>query len=259
MSLLDRGASAPEENCRRLVVLGSSNVGKTSIIVRFLENTFVDTHTPTIEDFHRKVYKIRGEAYRLDILDTAGIHPFPAIRRLSYATGDIFIIVYDLTSRHSFNECQDILEQLYASKQGADDVLSPVPVVLVGNKLDRENARTVSFSEVKGLCEGSNPLIDCFEVSAKFNSNLEKIFIRLFEMAKLPVEMSPSMHRKVTPSYTGNNKPRRFNIGRKVSEACGVLQMNARRPSVATDLMVAKNRGSVKRSDSKETRRCTIQ
>ena len=54
---------------------------------RFLHNKFTDNYTPTIEDFHRKIYKIRGEAYRLDILDTSGNDPFPAMRRLSLLTG----------------------------------------------------------------------------------------------------------------------------------------------------------------------------
>ena len=55
---------------------------------RFLHNKFTDNYTPTIEDFHRKVYRIRGEAYRLDILDTSGNDPFPAMRRLSLLTGE---------------------------------------------------------------------------------------------------------------------------------------------------------------------------
>lgn len=88
MALLEQAESAPEENCRRLVILGSSKVGKTSIVSRFLNNKFDDNYTPTIEDFHRKIYKIRGEAYRLDILDTSGNHPFPAMRRLSFITGN---------------------------------------------------------------------------------------------------------------------------------------------------------------------------
>ena len=87
MALIEQGECAPEENCRRLVLLGSSKVGKTSIVSRFLYNKFDENYTPTIEDFHRKVYKIRGEAYRLDILDTSGNHPFPAMRRLSFITG----------------------------------------------------------------------------------------------------------------------------------------------------------------------------
>ena len=89
MALLEQGETAPEDNCRRLVLLGSSKVGKTSITMRFLYNKYDENYTPTIEDFHRKIYKIRGEAYRLDILDTSGNHPFPAMRRLSFITGKL--------------------------------------------------------------------------------------------------------------------------------------------------------------------------
>ena len=85
--LVSQAENAPAENCRRLVLLGSARVGKTAIVTRFLGARFVDSYTPTIEDFHRKVYRIRGEPYRLDILDTSGNHPFPAMRRISLLTG----------------------------------------------------------------------------------------------------------------------------------------------------------------------------
>lgn len=87
MALIEQGDTAPAENCHRLVLVGSSKVGKTSVVSRFLSNKFTDNYTPTIEDFHRKVYRIKGVAYRLDILDTSGNHPFPAMRRLSLLTG----------------------------------------------------------------------------------------------------------------------------------------------------------------------------
>lgn len=87
MALIEQGNSAPPENCHRLVILGSSKVGKTSIVSRFLYSKFDDNYTPTIEDFHRKIYRIKGNPYRLDILDTSGNHPFPAMRRLSLITG----------------------------------------------------------------------------------------------------------------------------------------------------------------------------
>lgn len=77
----------PPANCFRLVLLGSARVGKTSVVARFLGSKFNDAYTPTIEDFHRKFYRIRGETYRLDILDTSGNDPFPAMRRLSLLTG----------------------------------------------------------------------------------------------------------------------------------------------------------------------------
>ncbi|XP_021567871.1 GTP-binding protein Rhes isoform X2 [Carlito syrichta] len=78
--------SVPAKNSYRMVVLGASRVGKSSIVSRFLNGRFEDQYTPTIEDFHRKVYNIRGDMYQLDILDTSGNHPFPAMRRLSILT-----------------------------------------------------------------------------------------------------------------------------------------------------------------------------
>ena len=80
-------AGTPSKNCFRLVLLGSSKVGKTALVTRFLDNRFDDKYTPTIENFHRKIYNIRGESYRLDLLDTSGNNPFPAMRRLSLMTG----------------------------------------------------------------------------------------------------------------------------------------------------------------------------
>lgn len=79
--------SVPAKNSYRMVVLGASRVGKSAIVSRFLTGRFEDQYTPTIEDFHRKVYNIRGDMYQLDILDTSGNHPFPAMRRLSILTG----------------------------------------------------------------------------------------------------------------------------------------------------------------------------
>ncbi|XP_036429227.1 dexamethasone-induced Ras-related protein 1 isoform X2 [Colossoma macropomum] len=76
----------PAKNCYRMVILGSTKVGKSAIVSRFLNGRFEEQYTPTIEDFHRKLYSIRGDVYQLDILDTSGNHPFPAMRRLSILT-----------------------------------------------------------------------------------------------------------------------------------------------------------------------------
>jgi len=89
--LIVEDADIPATNCYRLVLLGSARVGKTSLVARFLGNHFNDAYTPTIEDFHRKFYRIRGETHRLDILDTSGNDPFPAMRRLSLMTGALSI------------------------------------------------------------------------------------------------------------------------------------------------------------------------
>lgn len=89
MSPSENEFDIPAKNCHRMVILGSTKVGKTAIISRFLNERFDDQYTPTIEDFHRKFYSIRGDIYQLDILDTSGNHPFPAMRRLSILTGEL--------------------------------------------------------------------------------------------------------------------------------------------------------------------------
>lgn len=87
MSPSENDFDIPAKNCCRMVILGSTKVGKTAIVSQFLNGRFDEQYTPTIEDFHRKMYCIKGDVYQLDILDTSGNHPFPAMRRLSILTG----------------------------------------------------------------------------------------------------------------------------------------------------------------------------
>ena len=104
MTLLEEAENTSFNNCIRILVMGSTRVGKTGLVKRFMaggvprdgvsdeddliaDSFFNIPYTPTIEDFHRKVYKIRGEYYKLDILDTAGTDPFPAMRRLNILAG----------------------------------------------------------------------------------------------------------------------------------------------------------------------------
>ncbi|XP_033746234.1 GTP-binding protein Rhes-like isoform X2 [Pecten maximus] len=248
MALIEQGDSAPPENCQRLVVLGSSKVGKTSLVARFLYNKFDDNYTPTIEDFHRKVYRIKGEAYRLDLLDTSGNHPFPAMRRLSMITGDLFVLVYSIDNRDSFEEVSKLCKQIQECKSQCRKEtkrLAHVPMMIVGNKCDKDKNRVIDPSEPEMLREAYHHC-GFLETSAKKNINVEESFQTLFDLAKLPVEMSPSLHRRVQPSYIGGNSSqsgkRGMSIRRKMSDACGTIAPNVRRPSIRTDLLVAQMR-----------------
>ncbi|CAI9717343.1 GTP-binding protein Rhes-like isoform X1 [Octopus vulgaris] len=268
MALVEQGDSAPPENCHRLVILGSAKVGKTAIVSRFLANKFDENYTPTIEDFHRKIYRIRGAPYRLDILDTSGNHPFPAMRRLSFITGDLFILVYSIDSRESFEEAIRLREQILECKGHCAGLKSQktldIPMVIVGNKADKESERVVEASEVTKQIEGQHGCA-FVESSAKKSVNVDEVFLRLFEIAKLPSEMSPSMHRRVQPTYigstSGNNQRKGMSIRRKMSDACGTVAPNVRRPSIRTDLLVAQTRtGRTKTSpDGARESKCLIQ
>lgn len=86
VDLLELGLAKPR-NCRRVVVLGAPKVGKTNILQRFLGGEFQESYEPTTEDFHRKVFYIRGQAYQIDLLDAPSERSFPAKRRLSILRG----------------------------------------------------------------------------------------------------------------------------------------------------------------------------
>ncbi|KAH0632025.1 hypothetical protein JD844_020043 [Phrynosoma platyrhinos] len=251
-----------------MVILGSSKVGKTAIVSRFLTGRFEDQYTPTIEDFHRKFYSIRGEVYQLDILDTSGNHPFPAMRRLSILTGDVFILVFSLDNRDSFEEVQRLKQQILETKSCLKNKTKEnidVPLVICGNKGDRDFYREVEPREIEQLVGQDPKKCAYFEISAKKNSSLDQMFQALFAMAKLPSEMSPDLHRKVSVQYCDllhknalkNKKLLKEGSGDGGGEAYGIVAPFARRPSVHSDLMYIREK-AIRGGQAKDKERCVI-
>nr|XP_015801047.2 dexamethasone-induced Ras-related protein 1 [Nothobranchius furzeri] len=259
MSQSENEFDIPDKNCHRMVILGSTKVGKTAIISRFLNERFDDQYTPTIEDFHRKFYSIRGDVYQLDILDTSGNHPFPAMRRLSILTGDVFILVFSLDNRDSFQEVQRLKGQIHETKSCLRNKTKEkvdVPLVICGNKCDRDFYREVQDEEIEQLVSGDQQCA-YFEISAKKNTNIDQMFQSLFTMAKLPNEMSPDRHRKVSLQYCHVLHRKSFrNKKYKDGNAYGIVAPFARRPSVHSDLMYIKEK-TIGGSQTKE-KGCTI-
>ncbi|XP_067876066.1 GTP-binding protein Rhes-like [Heterodontus francisci] len=254
--------NAPAKNSYRMVILGASRVGKSCIVSRFLNSRFEEQYTPTIEDFHRKVYNIHGDIYHLDILDTSGNHPFPAMRRLSILTGDVFILVFSLDSRGSFEEVQRLRRQIIECKMCLKDKTkeaTEIPIALCGNKADRAELHwEVQAEEAERLIAGdANSAY--FEISAKKNSNVEEMFRALFSMAKLPHEMSPALHRRISVQYCEALHRKSFRLRRaKEVGAFGMVSPLARRPSVNSDLMYIKEK-VLGRGQAREREKCLIQ
>nr|CAI5826072.1 unnamed protein product [Callosobruchus analis] len=251
----------PPKNCYRLVVLGSARVGKTCLVARFLGGKFQESYTPTIEDFHRKLYRIRGEIHQLDILDTSGNHPFPAMRRLSFLTGDLFVIVFSMDCRETFEEAIRLREQILETKVNAASNTtgltrrknSPqVPMVLVGNKSDKE-MRTVTMDEVQAYVDTQDSSCVFVDTSAKKNYKVDEAFYQLFVIANLPQEMAPNHHKRISASFgapcplppsvpSHHAKKYHLSVKRRLSDACGVVTPNVRRPSIRTDLMIMRTK-----------------
>ncbi|KAK9981685.1 hypothetical protein ABG768_001209 [Culter alburnus] len=253
------GSTKPQ-NCRRIVVLGAPRVGKTSILRRFLRDGFEERYEPTCEDFHRKLYHIRGETYQIDILDASGERSFPAKRRLSILTGDIFLLVFSLDDRSSFEEVRALHAEIVAAKTALHKQKVCVPTVVCANKVDLPSEqRTVSRTEVLRALGNGCAL---FETSAKDSVNLEQVFEALAQRGGLPLETGPSQHRKVSiRSYQALRAARQADKGSKAlacDTPCGAVYPLARRPSFGTDLrLVLGPKGN--RKQGKALDKCPIQ
>ncbi|KAL7038714.1 hypothetical protein ACKWTF_009668 [Chironomus riparius] len=105
----------------------------------------------------------------LEILDTAGTEQFTAMRDLYMKNGQGFILVYSITAQSTFNDLQDLREQILRVKDTDD-----VPMVLVGNKCDLEDERVVGKELGKQLAQQFN--CSFMETSAKAKINVNDIF-----------------------------------------------------------------------------------
>jgi len=155
---------------RKLLVMGFRAVGKSSLTIQFVENQFVDSYDPTIENTFQKQLKYNGQVYDLMIVDTAGQDEY-SIFPQSYCM-DIhgYIFVYSINNAKSFEVCKVIHDKLM-------DLVGQVqvPIVLVGNKSDLGSIeRVIDESEGKKTAETWNASF--IEASAKIPESAKDVF-----------------------------------------------------------------------------------
>lgn len=160
-------------------------------------------------------------------------------------SGDVFILVFSLDNRDSFQEVQRLKRQIFETKSCLRNKTKEnvdVPLVICGNKCDRDFYREVQEDEIEQLVGGDEHCA-YFEISAKKNTNVDQMFQTLFTMAKLPNEMSPDRHCKVSLQYCEVLHRKSFrNKKCKDGNAYGIVAPFARRPSVHSDLMYIKEK-----------------
>jgi len=153
----------------KLLVLGTAGVGKSCLSVQFVNGMFVDIYNPTVEDSFRKQVTVDDEYCVLNILDTAGVEDFSAVRQHYTLSGDGFLIVYSITSSSSFLEVDTLYQDILRIKDA-----EKVPAVVVANKMDLEAYRQVPRAQGEAYCAKQG--VPFFEVSAKNNINVEAAF-----------------------------------------------------------------------------------
>jgi len=150
-------------------VLGMGTVGKSSLTLRLVNDIFVESYDPTIEDSYQKYFTIDHIREKIEIYDTAGQDEYRTMRDQWSISGDAFVVVYSVASQLSFEEVEVRIQEL---KQIRTEHL--LPLVIVGNKCDLEQEREVLYEEGKSIAEKW----DCpfFETSAKNDINVDKAF-----------------------------------------------------------------------------------
>ncbi|XP_075209705.1 dexamethasone-induced Ras-related protein 1 [Chanos chanos] len=182
--------SVREQRTVRFVFLGAAGVGKTAIIHRFLHDRFESKHTRTVEELHSLEYDTDGARVCIEILDTSGSYPFPAMRALCIRTGDAFALVYSADEPDSFEEVQRLREEILELKGEKF-----AGITVVGNKADAENRSRVATGEIMRIVEeewGAGFV----ETSAYSGENVTGVFRDLLEQVKLPSRVSPALRRR---------------------------------------------------------------
>lgn len=159
---------------RKLAVVGSRSVGKSSMTVRFVEDHFVELYYPTIENHFSKVITYKNQDYAIEILDTAGQDEFSIMNEKHLIGIHGYLLVYSVTSRQLF-ELIEVIRDKILNSIGSDNI----PLVLIGNKSDLNYQRQVDEHDGQRLAREFG--CKFLETSVKDNLNISGAFEGLID------------------------------------------------------------------------------
>ncbi|KAJ6227106.1 ras-like protein [Anaeramoeba flamelloides] len=177
-----------EENKTTIVVMGSGSVGKSALTIQFLQNHFLTSYDPTIEECYRRQIIVDQKSVYLNIIDTAGQEEFSSMRQINFIKGEGFLFVYSIIDYSSFHEIPDFITQLQRSKDGDE-----YGMVIVGNKNDLENERMVKVADGEKLAQDHNCTF--IETSAKTRANVEEAFFNCIKEVQKNKERSKTKQK----------------------------------------------------------------
>ncbi|CAN6475935.1 unnamed protein product [Victoria cruziana] len=193
---MDTSPAPPEfDYLFKLLLIGDSGVGKSSLLLSFTSDTFEDL-SPTIGvDFKVKMVTVGGKRLKLAIWDTAGQERFRTLTSSYYRGAQGVIMVYDVTRRETFKNLSEVWAKeidLYSTNQ---DCIK----MLVGNKVDKDSERVVTKKEgIEFAREYGCLFLEC---SAKTRVNVEQCFeelvLKILDTPSLLAEGSSGVKRNI--------------------------------------------------------------
>jgi len=155
----------------KIVLIGEASVGKTSIIYQFIDKIFQEDLQSTIGGtFNSKSIKCNNnKTLNLEIWDTAGQERYRCVTKMFYKEADVAILVYDITSKSSFEELKN-----YWVEQVLEASPKNIMLVIVANKSDLIDNEQVDEEEARNYAKKINA--DFFVISAKENNSVNELF-----------------------------------------------------------------------------------
>lgn len=179
----------------KLVLLGESAVGKSSLVLRFVKGQFHEYQESTIgAAFLTQTVCLDDTTVKFEIWDTAGQERYHSLAPMYYRGAQAAIVVYDITNQDTFGRAKTWVKEL--QRQASPNIV----IALSGNKADLANKRMVEFEEAQAYAEENSLLF--METSAKTAMNVNDIFLAIAK--KLPKNEGGSANQQRQPGVRLN-------------------------------------------------------
>ncbi|XP_065910499.1 ras-related protein rab7-like [Dysidea avara] len=166
-------AEATRKVMLKIMLLGDSKVGKTSLMNQFVSKKFIEMYKASIgADFLTKEVMVDDKLVTMQIWDTTGNARFQSLQQAFYRGSDCCVLVFDVTNNSSFCTLHKWRDEFLKHAKPSDP--DNFPFVVLGNKIDLED-RQVSIVQAVNWCESKNN-IPYFETSAKEDTDIEQAF-----------------------------------------------------------------------------------
>ncbi|XP_051977191.1 EF-hand calcium-binding domain-containing protein 4B-like [Xyrauchen texanus] len=166
------GAAVAPQRLFKVILVGNSSVGKTAFLRRFCDGQFYSTTSATVGiDYSVRTLNLGDSHVALQLWDTAGQERYCSITKQFFRKADGVVVIYDITMEDSFRSVRPWLASIQ------EVVGDPIPVMLLGNKSDKEYDREVQIKEAEMLVEETHLMF--YECSAYTGANVMEAMIHL--------------------------------------------------------------------------------